>query len=145
MATIPKYVYVDLKNKASGKLSEAKANAYGHYKQELQNIGDKVLNKEKEKFAIKSEYIAKMDRHYNHNIGEYEKRFSGTVKVEVDYDHSKVKDKIEKAQQVIINKIQKIHDDLDAEFETWQINLFIKASEGQTLAVPSFDIDYSKY
>lgn len=145
MVSIPKYVYTDLKNKASSRLDEKKAEIYEHFKSQLQKIGDSVLNTEKKKFKVLSEYKTSIGRTYDHDIGGYRKKFSGDVEISVDYDHQEVYKKIEKAQEKIRKKIGNIFIDLETEYETWQLNIFIKASDGQLLSIPDFKVDYSKY
>ena len=134
---IPKYVYDDLKAQAEKKLDEAKENVINKYRPELESITKEILNKEIKSGYVKIEPEIHVRKSYHSNYVEIIKGY--------DLNHKNVSENtnqdIKKKTQPILDKINKKFEEFGKQFTQWQMDIFVKASEGQPITLPDFKID----
>lgn len=137
MATIPKYVYDDLKYKAQQKVDRL----VNEFTKPLQ---DKT---EKQKQQLKDDFENGIKTNINKYTPKIERNYNG-VHIRIDIpkkDYDNYIDKVNKLDDNYRKIRQQIYDDLNAQVDVWLISIFQKASDNQALELPELKIDKSKY
>lgn len=137
MATIPKYVYEDLKQKAYNKLAELENEIISPYQKKIEEENKKT----EEEFTKK---IIKNVSKYNYRLN------SGwhDTNLVIDIPKKEYQD-MQQKQKDLNDKLQKlrrkIHEELDSQIDEWLIGIYTKASDGQPIKLPEFKIDKTKF
>ena len=137
MATIPKYVYEDLKRKAYNKLNRKLDEIIKPFRESIQKQKDKL--------------DTEFENNIMSNINKYPNRTINTwdgIKLEIIIPpdrYAEVKKSKEDLQHKLDKLINEIETDLNAQIDTWLLDIFTKASDNQSLTIPNFKVNKSKY
>jgi len=137
LATIPKYVYEDLKSKAN---------------QKVNRIVDEIIEPlreriEKEKKDMENELVSNITNNIKKFKTSVQKNYrSSYIEIDIPKEyHNKMYKKFRDLDNKLNAIKTQIHEDLHEQVDTWLLSIYSKASDNQVIKLPEFKIDKGKY